>query len=47
MTDEGHDLEFLEHGERIEFQSLNLSLDENCIKAEVRLASNGIEVTGI
>ena len=39
-------LEFLEDSVRIEFRGLNLSLEEESIKAEVRLTSNGLEVIG-
>lgn len=39
-------LEFLEDSVRIGFRGLNLSLEEESIKAEVRLTSNGLEVFG-
>ena len=39
-------LEFLESGIRIGFRGLNLSMEEDSIKAEVRLSSNSIEVIG-
>ena len=42
----GTELEFLEDSTRIEFRGLNLSMDEESIKAEVRLMSNGLEVIG-
>jgi hypothetical protein len=40
------DVEFLEDSTRIGFRGLNLSMEEESIKAEVRLASNGLEVIG-
>jgi len=39
-------LEFLEDSTRIGFCGLNLSMEENSIKAEVRLSGNGLEVIG-
>jgi hypothetical protein len=42
----GAELEFLEDATRIEFIGLNLSMEETAIRAEVRLASNGLEVIG-
>ncbi len=42
----GVKLEFLENGVRIGFRGLNLSMEEDLIKAEVRLTSNGLEVIG-
>ena len=39
-------LEFLEDSTRIEFRGLNLSMEAESIKAEVRLTSNGLEVIG-
>ena len=39
-------LELLEDGTRIGFRGLNLSLEEDSIKAEVRLSSNSIDVIG-
>jgi len=42
----GAELELLEDVTRIEFIGLNLSMEESAIKAEVKLASNGLEVIG-
>ncbi len=42
----GPELEFLEDSTRIGFRGLNLSMEEDAIKAEVRLTSNGLEVIG-
>jgi len=39
-------LEFLEDSTRIGFRGLSLSMEEDVIKAEVRLTSNGLEVIG-
>ena len=39
-------LEFLENGIRIGFRGLNLSMEKDSIKAEVRLSSSSIEVIG-
>ena len=39
-------LEFLEDSTRIGFRGLNISMEEDSIKVEVRLASNGLEVLG-
>ena len=39
-------LEFLEDGARIGFSGLNLSMEADSIKAEVRLKKNGLEVIG-
>ncbi len=39
-------LEFLEDSTRIGFLGLSLSMEEDSIKAEVRLSSNGLEVIG-
>ena len=42
----GNGLELLEDSTRIGFRGLNLSMEENAIRAEVRLKSNGLEVIG-
>ncbi len=47
IPDDGESgLEFLEDSTRIEFRGLNLSMEAESIKAEVRLTSNGLEVIG-